>query len=384
MADALVLVGLLLVAFAGGAFGAALGAYPAFALTGFVVVAGEAARVAGGAQAGPGTVGPGALGTAAVTASVGLGPAFGPHVVFGGGAAAAAYASRKGYLDTGFDYYEAKNVTDSLGGRADVLLVGGAFGVLGLLLAGLSAGTLGSAGDLPWPGVPWDPIMASIVLSAFLHRLAFGYPLVGNVRGDVLDMSPYERGERRRPVADRSVDEEGSGDAEAGSGGVGPEADAAGRYVVEPWLPHQSGWAGVAVLGAAVGVFGAFVAYATGSALLAFGIAAASTILLSLGVERAPVTHHMALPASVLVVGLAGGASDPSAVADALALPVAVAAGAVAGSVAGVVGELAGRVLYAHADTHLDPPAASIVLTSLLIGLLDVLGLVSQTAIPVP
>jgi hypothetical protein len=55
-----------------------------------------------------------------------------------------------------------------------------------------------------------------------------------------------------------------------------------------------------------------------------------------------------------------------------------------AGALAGVLGELAGRVLYAHADTHLDPPAASIVLTTFLIGLLDVLGLLSQGVIPAP
>jgi hypothetical protein len=227
--------------------------------------------------------------------------------------------------------------------------------------------------------------MASVVLSAFLHRLAFGYPLVGNVRGDVLDMTPYERGERRRPVAERSGD--GSGDTASGGvpeGRLGAAADAAGRYVVEPWLPHQYRWGGVAVLGAAVGAFGAFVAWATGSALLAFGIAAASTVLLSLGMERAPVTHPLALPAGVLVVGLAGGPTDPSAVAEGVALPVAVGAGAAAGAIGGAVGELAQRVLYAHADTHLDPPAASIVVTTLLVGLLDVLGLVSQGVIPAP
>jgi len=383
--EVLVLVGLLVVAFGGGALGAALGAYPAFALSGFVVVVGEAARLAGGATIQtPWEASAVTLGTTGVTASVGLGPALGPHVAFGGGAAAAAYAARKGYLDTGFPYYEAKNVTYSLGARADVLVVGGAFGVVGLLLAALSAGTLGAAGDLPWPGLPWDPLMGSVVLSAFLHRLAFGYPLVGNVRGDVLDMTPFERGERRRPVAGPAGT--GSGGVEGGSesGAVGSEADAPGRYVVEPWLPHQSGWTSVTLLGAAAGAFGAFVAYATGSALLAFGLAAASTVFLSLGMERAPVTHHMVLPASVLVVGLAGGATGPSAVADALSLPVAAVAGAVAGALAGVLGELAGRVLYAHADTHLDPPAASIVVTTLLIGLLDVLGLLSQGVIPAP
>lgn len=375
MVDVVVLAGLLFVAFAGGALGAALGAYPALALSGLVVVAGEAARVAQGTLP-TSASGPLALGMTSITASVGLGPAFGPHVVFGGGAAAAAYAARKGYLDTGFDYYEAKNVTCSLGARADVLTVGGAFGVAGVLLAALSAGSLGAAGGLPWPALPWDPVWASVVLSAFLHRLAFGYPLVGNVRGDVLDMSPYERGERRRPVVD-------TGDAPR-DGGVGPEADAAGRYVVEPWLPYQSRWGSVALLGAAAGVFGAFVAYTTGSALLAFGITAASTLLLSLGVERAPVIHHMALPAGILVVGLAGGATEPSAVADALSLPVAVVAGALVGTLAGVVGEFAQRVLYAHADTHLDPPAASIVVTTLLLGLLDVLGLISQNVVPTP
>jgi hypothetical protein len=383
--EVLVLVGLLFVAFGGGALGAALGAYPAFALSGFVVVVGEAATLAGGATGTPWGASAVTLGTTGVAASVGLGPALGPHVAFGGGAAAAAYAARKGYLDTGFAYYEAKNVTYSLGARVDVLAVGGAFGVVGLLLAALSAGTLGAAGDLPWPGLPWDPLMASVVLSAFLHRLAFGYPLVGNVRGDVLDMTPFERGERRRPVAGPGGAGSGGTEDESGSGGaVGPEADAAGRYVVEPWLPHQSGWASVALLGAAAGAFGAFVAYATGSALLAFGLAAASTVFLSLGMERAPVTHHMVLPASVLVVGLAGGATGPSAVADALSLPVAAAAGALAGALAGVLGELAGRVLYAHADTHLDPPAASIVLTTFLIGLLDVFGLLSQGVIPAP
>ena len=381
MVDVVVLAGLVLVAFAGGVLGAALGAYPALAFSGFVIVVGEAARVAQGPLAAADAIDPVAPGATGITAGIGLGPGFGPHVVLGGGAAAAAYAARKGYLDTGFDYYEAKNVTHALGTRVDVLSVGGTFGVVGLLLTALSAGTLGAAGDLPWPGLPWDPVAASIVLSAFLHRLAFGYPLVGNVRGDLLDMTPFERGERRRPVA---MAGESGGENDTGSGGaVGSAADAAGRYVVEPWLPHQYRWGSVALLGAAVGVFGAFVAYLTGSAFLAFGIALASTVFLALGMEEAPVTYHMALPSSVLVVGLAGS-TDPATITGALSLPVATVAGAAVGVLAGVVGELAQRVLYAHADTHLDPPAASIVVTTFLIALLDVVGLLSQNAIPVP
>src|SRR6056297_3362187 len=79
----------LLAAFAGGCFGAAIGALPAFCFTGFAVIAGEAANLL--------SVGAGesvSLG-ASITGSVGFGPVFGPHVAFAGGAAAAAYAAKK-------------------------------------------------------------------------------------------------------------------------------------------------------------------------------------------------------------------------------------------------------------------------------------------------
>jgi hypothetical protein len=52
------------------------------------------------------------------------------------------------------------------------------------------------------------------------------------------------------------------------------------------------------------------------------------------------------------------------------------------GVLAGGVGELCGRVLYAHADTHLDPPFAAILLTSFLIALLDILGFLEQSLLP--
>ena len=44
------------------------------------------------------------------------------------------------------------------------------------------------------------------------------------------------------------------------------------------------------------------------------------------------------------------------------------------GLVGAIVGELSQRVFYAHAETHLGPPAASIAVTSFLI---DVLAMVS-------
>lgn len=384
MVDIVTLGGLAIVAFAGGAFGAAVGGYPAFSLAGVLIVAGEAATVAGlstGAGAGESV----SAGTAAITANLGLGPGLGPHVAFGGGVAAAAFTARRGAVDTDFPYHQAKDVTVALGTRPAVLVAGGAFGVVGLLLARGSAAF----------GLPWWPVAFGIVGSAFLHRIAFGYPLVGNIRADLFDMAPFERGERRGPLtgADGAdgVNSADSTDSAESMNSAG-SADRDARYLVEPWLPHQYRWGNVSLLGFVVGVFGAFVVYATGSVFLAFGISAASLAFLALGLDRMPVTYHMALPASVAVLGLAGGA-DPGILAsgvtpgefvNTVALPVALLVGGVFGLLAGLTAELAQRIFYAHADTHFDPPAAGLLVTTFLIAVLDLAGVFAQQTVPVP
>lgn len=376
MVELVGLVALALVAFAGGALGAAIGGLPAFSLAGLIIVVGEVAEITQQSVAAAGPVNPSALGATGLTASLGLGPGFGPHVAFAGGVAAAAYAARKGYMDTDFDYHEAKNVTYALGTEPDVLVVGGLFGVLGVaIVEGATA-----------VGIPADPIALSIVLSAFVHRIVFGYPLVGKIRGGVLDMSPFERGERRSARPDGGT---------ADDSAITPEGDQepVGRFVVEPWLPHQYRWGSVALLGAVVGIFSAYTTYVTGSAFLAFGFTAASLIFLNLGMEKMPITHHMALPASILVVGLAGAndptlleaGATPGEISSTVTLSLAVVAGGAIGALAGLFGELAERVFYAHADTHLDPPAAAIVLSTLLIGVLEVVGVLSTGGIlPMP
>ncbi|WP_255196026.1 hypothetical protein [Halorarius litoreus] len=367
------LFALALIAFAGGALGASLGGYPALSVAGFVVVVGEVAKLTRASIAAAAPIDPAALGATGITASIGLGTGVGPHVALGGGVAAAAYAARQGYVDTDFAYHEAKHVTYSLGAKPDVLLVGGVFGVVG---AALAQGSVAFA-------LPWDPIFASIVVSAFLHRIAFGYPLLGAIRGGLLDMSPFERGERRAMRTD-------GGTTEAESRATTEPSQTDARFVVEPWLPHQYRWASVTLLGFVVGVFAAFVTYATGSPFLAFGLTAATLVFLSLRMEKFPVTHHMALPAGVLVIALVGAADPallqngvtPEEVEIAVTLHLAVVAGGVMGAVSGLFGELAQRVLYAHADTHLDPPAVAIVLSTLLIALLDIAGLVTQNIVP--
>jgi hypothetical protein len=345
---------MILAAFAGGAFGAAIGALQSFVLAGFVVIVGEVYALAVRAS--------GAALPVDITGTVAFGVVLGPHVAFGGGAAAVAYASKRGYLDTDFEYHDAKEVTRGLGGRPDVLAVGGVFGVLGYWVATL-AGTF---------NVPTDPVALGVVVSALAHRIVFGYDVIGASLDELLDMSPYERGERQA-------------EAVADGGTVTSERN---RLAVEPWLPYQYRWSHVTMLGVVVGMLAAYTAYITASAFLAFGISVAALTFLIADVADVPVTHHISLPASTVVIASVPESSGSVTVADiAGALPLwqALLLGAVLGVVGALLGELLQRVFYAHADTHLDPPAASIVVTAALLGLAALVGVLPHSAwVPVP
>lgn len=343
-ADAgLLAAGTILAALAGGALGAAFGPLRSLGLAGLAIVVGEAATI--GSAAGESSSSLAAtVGGDGVTALVGLGPALGPHVAFAGGVAAAAYAARKGYLDDDSGYHPAKRISVALGSNPDVLAVGAAFGVVGYWLTQLSVQF----------DAPWDPIAASVVISALLHRVVFGYPVFGSLGSGLLDMSPYESGERRMAA-------DGTDDADS----------LTGRYVVEPWQPAHYDWANVTGLGLVVGLFGGFVGVATGSYYLAFGLALASLLFVGTDTGNVPVVYHMALPASIAALAL------PDA-----GVAVAVVAGGLFGVVGGLVGEFVQRVLYAHADTHLDPAFGSILVTSVLIAALDAAGLFTQSAVP--
>ncbi|MEF8821750.1 MAG: hypothetical protein V5A52_05690 [Halovenus sp.] len=342
-------VGVVLAGVAGGMIGAAIGALPALSLAGITIVVGEAA---GGFPGNSGSLGvfevaAAPLESTGITGAVGLGPVFGPHVAFAGGVAAAAYAGRKETFDTSFRYHQAKQIAKPLPSTPPVLLVGGAFGLFSVLVARVAAGL----------ELPLDPIALAVVLSALVHRLALGYPLLGRLRDldrSVLDMSPFE-------------DSQYWGDADNETAqGTG------GRHVVEPWLPDHYEWQNVAVLGVAVGIGAGYIALATGSVFLAFGITLASLLFLSLGAFSLPVTHHMALPASIAALAV-----------DAEPVVGLVVAG-VFGLLAALIGELAQRVLYAHADTHFDPAFVSILVTSLLLAALVTGGVFEAGPVPYP
>lgn len=355
MPDALTILGMAIAAFGGGLFGAALGALPAFILCGFLVIGGEAANIASRA-AGMEAAEVGLWGVG-VTGQLGFGPLFGPHVAFAGGAAATAYAARQGYMDSGWGYHDAKNILAAFSShRLDVLVVGGVFGTLGYLFTYASEQILAA---------PWDPVAMGVVFSAVVHRLAFGYDLMGTPAGDgFFDLTPFERGERR-----------------AADGGDGPTE----RLAAEPWLDWQYEWRGVGVLGIGVGIAAGFIYWATGSPYLGFGISAASLIFMNASVDddfaniqvTVPVTHHITLPAStapMAYTGLSLAESWPSAIASQVTLLEVLTLGAIFGLLGALAGEVIERLFYAHGDTHFDPPAASIAFTTFVIAVLAMLG----------
>jgi hypothetical protein len=337
---------MLLAAFAGGAFGASVGALPSFSLAGLMVVLGELYKLTAR------TVGVDVI-PVDITASIGFGVVLGPHVAFGGGAAALAYAAKRGYLDTDFEYHQAKEVTRGLGSKPDVLAVGGLFGIVGYWIATASAAV----------SAPVDPVALGVVGSALVHRVALGYSPVGAGPGQWFDMTPYERARDGEAVAD-------------------------GGRSVEPWLPYQYRWGNVVVLGLVVGVLGAYVAYLTASPFMAFGISVVALAFLNAGVAEIPVTHHISLPASTAVLALVdapASALTPGLVAGDVPLTTALLVGALFGVVGALLGEVLQRILYAHAETHLDPPAASIVVTSFLIAVLAMAGVFASSVwVPTP
>lgn len=147
----------ILAAFGGGAFAASIGALPAFIMTGVFSVVGAVAAMCGAGDA-----------SNILINYFAFGPFFGPHIAFAGGVAASAYAKKKGITQNGAD------IASALGGLQEpsVLLVGGIFGVIGLLfkelvVANLFGGTISARLVTDGPGF-------TVFCSAIVARLVFG------------------------------------------------------------------------------------------------------------------------------------------------------------------------------------------------------------------
>lgn len=287
----------LIAAIGGGIIGAALGGLPVF------ILCGAAAIVGAGVAA--------ATGDGAYMNLVAFGPVLGPQISFAAGAAAAAYAARRGKLGGGRDI-----ATALLGLKSpDVLLVGAAFGALGYLLWwGLA--------NLPLIGGigATNPIALSIVISAIIARVAFGKTGVfGKVR----------KGDNRWRASE-----------------------------VASWLPWQTDPIELALFG-----FGAamVVSWSTvevpALAGVWFGFATLGLIFLQFGV-KVPVWHHIAL-ASEQAIAVGGGD---------------IWWGVAFGLLGAYLGEFWGMLFTAHGDTHIDPPSASLASTFTIMALVKAAG----------
>ena len=355
---------LLITALAGGAFGAALGALPAFIFTGFLVFLGEGIAIL---QREVGAAAPEirqAELAAGVTGVIGFGVVTGPHIAFAGGVAATAYAGKK-YPEMepdGWDYHFGKNILYAFGTKPDILAVGAVFGALGWLITEVGYAVVVVSGT-----ALSDFIAVSVFATAFIARAVFGYPIVGNARGDgLLDMSPFER-EEPRVATDGGVgsDESDPSSEPRSDGGEVPE-EHAGRLATEPWLPHQYKWAGVTAIGLVGGILSGYIYITTESIFLGYAISAMSLLFLNLGVEKIPVTHHITLIGAVGAVVFLPAAGPV----------VALLAAGVFGAFSGLLGEVTQRMFYAHSGTHVDPPAMAIAIAMTVVAVLAILGVV--------
>lgn len=326
----------LLASLAGGFVGAAIGGNFAFVLTGFNVL------VAWGLFAG--------VGTTIGFDYLAFGPFAGPYVMFAGGVAAAAYAWKKGYLES------AKDINSPLAGlgKLDVLLVGALFGMFGYLFQiGVSY--------IPWFGKHTDSVAMTVVVSALIARVLFGSK-TGS--GSILNPEKYNN-------------------ASGFMGKIAPTPES-------QWLPWQEKFGYLVGLG---GFFGAFAAgasimlghYIPGAAGLAnsfpFAISAIIILFLIMGFNM-PVQHHITniggLAGVMFLPVIAGANFDWNGTwgsGDWTKAAIAILVGALFGILSGWLCEFFARVWYDRGTTHVDPPASAIwIMNTVVVGLAALLS----------
>lgn len=307
----------LLVALAGGWFGAAIGANYAFALTGVSVLVAWALLAATGSFVG--------------FDYIAFGPFMGPHVAFAGGVAAAAYAAKKGYMTDGRD------VSSPLAGlgRPDVMWVGAGFGVAGYLLQILIS-------QIPFFGVRTDNIALAIFVLAIVTRMVFG-------GGDLLNRSTMNPG----PGLMRRIapNEHGS------------------------WLRYQEkpsqylsigAMFGVAAGGLSIMLAQFFPVGASVAQTMGFGFSALIILFLILG-NKMPVQHHVTITAGLAAVRfmpvLAGKGFEWGGEWTSQMWLVALGAVLIAGlfgMYAAFLAEFQSQLFHQRGTTHIDPPAMAI------------------------
>ncbi|MEZ5200767.1 MAG: hypothetical protein R2742_05395 [Micropruina glycogenica] len=320
---AIFLLGLIAAIF-GGYFGAAIGGNFAFTLTGFMILFSWGIFAVGGSDIG--------------FNYVAFGPVMGPHITFAAGVAGAAYAMHKGLIESGRD------ATSPLArlGRLDVLLVGAAFGAFGYLFnIGLSF--------IPWFGSHIDTVALTVFTSNVLARLIWGNGL--------LSPQNYNKGATSfmKKIAPNDT------------------------YF---WLRYQEKPGQYLPLGFFAGGMAAAVSimlahYVQGGSAwaqtLPFAISAIIIGFLILGAEM-PVQHHITIIGGLAAVKfmpvLAGAGFEWNATWTSATWMVAIGAvliGCVFGMISAFLGEFQSQLFHQRGTTHVDPPAAAIWVSTLLV-----------------
>ena len=314
----------LIAAIFGGYFGAAIGGNFAFALTGLMILFSWGIFVGTGSDIG--------------FNYIAFGPVMGPHITFAAGVAGAAYAMKKGVIGSG------RAATSPLGrrGRRDVLLVGSAFGVFGYLLnIGL--------GLLPWFGSHIDTVALTVFTSNVLARVIWG--------NGVIVPEKFNKG------------------ASGLLGKIAPNGtDFWLRYQEKPsqYLPLGF-FAGGMAAGAAVMLAHFVKGGAAFAHTLPFAISAIIIAFLILGAEM-PVQHHITIIGGLAAVKfmplLAGAGFDWNGTWTSATWTVAIGAiliGCVFGMISAFLAEFQSQLFHQRGNTHIDPPAAAIWSSTLLI-----------------
>lgn len=314
----------LVAAMAGGFLGAAIGGNFAFALTGFSVIFGWGILIGSGSTAG--------------LDYVAFGPFMGPHVTFAAGVAAAAYAAKKGYVDSGRD------VTSPLAGlgKPDVLYVGAVFGVIGYLIqVGLS--------QVPWFGGQIDSVALAVMLSGIISRLVYG-------GGSLMNREKWNN-------------------SSSFLGKIAPNAtDHWLRYQEKPKQYLSIGlFFGLAAAGVSIALAQYFPESAGVAHTFVFGISAIIILFLILGADM-PVQHHVTIIAGLAAVRFMpilggsdfawGGEWDSGMWLTAIG---ALLIGALFGAFAAWLAEVSSQLFHQRGTTHWDPPAASIWLSTFIV-----------------
>ncbi|AOT71342.1 hypothetical protein [Geosporobacter ferrireducens] len=282
---------LILAAFGGGVFGATIGALQSFIFTGFLVLAGVAVAASGG--------------TVDITGLVAFGPMFGPHIAFGGGVAAAAFAGlKKRNIGAGNDIVTPLNSTKDM----SVLLVGGVFGVIGLLLNYVYGTIL---------AIPTDTVALSVFSSGLIARLAFG------ATGVFGKLSP--------------------------AGNAADEIAATGEASKKVYLDTKN-LAFNIVMAFGLGLVFSKVVLDIQNPVLGFGFSAASLILVLIGLKDFPTTHHITLVAGVAAMQTGS-----------------IWLGALFAVVSAILCEVTGNLFNTYGDTHIDPPAMAIFISTFIV-----------------